>query len=109
VRFLEIGNFLENKLKLQLHPNKVFIKTLYSGVDFLGWVNFSDHRVLRKKTEKRIMRRVENNNSCETVNSYIGLLSHGNTRKLKEKVLGYVSLNFRYNRINYKVTWQKKL
>ena len=32
----EINNFLEKKLKLQLHPDKVFIKTLASGVDFLG-------------------------------------------------------------------------
>ena len=28
--------FLEDKLKIELHPEKVFIKTLYSGIDFLG-------------------------------------------------------------------------
>ena len=38
---LKINNFLKNSLKLQMHPDKVFIKTLSSGVDFLGWVNFS--------------------------------------------------------------------
>jgi len=32
----EINYFLQNRLKLQLHPDKVFIKTLASGVDFLG-------------------------------------------------------------------------
>src|SRR3989338_162192 len=34
-----IGSFLQNDLKLTLHPNKIFIKTLYSGIDFLGWIN----------------------------------------------------------------------
>src|SRR3989338_112639 len=40
-----IQHFLESESKLQLHPKKVFIKTLASGVDFLGWVHFSHHRV----------------------------------------------------------------
>ena len=31
-----IANYLNQELKLQLHPNKVFIKTLSSGIDFLG-------------------------------------------------------------------------
>src|SRR3989338_9287083 len=33
---------------------KIFIKTIASGVDFLGMVNFSDYRVLRTKTKKRM-------------------------------------------------------
>lgn len=32
----QMKEFLENNLKLQMHPDKVFIKTLSSGVDFLG-------------------------------------------------------------------------
>src|SRR3989344_6103501 len=46
----KISQFLEEKLKLQLHPDKVFIKTLASGIDFLGWVHFPRHRVLRTTT-----------------------------------------------------------
>src|SRR3989344_1194696 len=42
-----IERFLQNKLKLTLHPNKISIRTIASGVDFLGWVHFPDHRVLR--------------------------------------------------------------
>jgi len=52
-----ISDFLENNLQLVLHPDKVFIKTYASGVDFLGWVHFSHHRVLRKTTERRIFKR----------------------------------------------------
>jgi len=33
----KIDLFLREKLKLNLHPNKISISTLASGVDFLGW------------------------------------------------------------------------
>jgi hypothetical protein len=50
-----IKQFLEEKLRLTIHPDKIFIKTIASGVDFLGWVNFPDHRVLRTTTKRRMM------------------------------------------------------
>jgi retron-type reverse transcriptase len=83
----KISNFLQNKLKLQLHPDKVFIKTLSSGVDFLGWVNFTNHRVLRNKTKKRMLGRISKNPSIDTLNSYLGLIKHGNSRKIRKKIL----------------------
>ncbi len=52
----EIDHFLANRLKLTLHPKKVSIETLASGVDFLGWVHFPDHRVLRTATKRRMFR-----------------------------------------------------
>jgi len=84
---LKIGEFLDYKLELQLHENKVFIKTLASGVDFLGWVHFPDHRVLRTATKKRMMKRIKESSKPETINSYLGLLKHGNTHKIKSKIL----------------------
>ena len=86
--------FLYEKLKLKLHPDKVFIKTLSSGVDFLGWVNFPNHRVLRTVTKKRMLKRLQEINSLETVSSYLGLLKHGNTYKIRNK-----SLNLFQNKI----------
>jgi retron-type reverse transcriptase len=47
----EVKIFLWERLKLELHPCKVSIATLASGVDFLGWVHFPDHRVLRTVTK----------------------------------------------------------
>ena len=82
-----INNFLRNKLKLILHPDKIFIKTLSSGVDFLGWVNFSDHRILRNSTKKRMLKRIRLNCTAETLASYLGLLSHGNAGKVKIRAL----------------------
>ena len=79
--------FLRDKLKLEMHPDKVSIETLSSGVDFLGWVHFSDHRVLRTSTKRRMFRRIgETDSKEETVDSYLGLLSHGNARTLAAQV-----------------------
>ncbi len=85
---VEIKNFLVMRLKLSLHPNKIFLKTLASGVDFLGWVHFTDHCVLRTVTKKRMIKRLkEVGNKPEVFQSYLGLLSHGNTQKLKQKIM----------------------
>ncbi len=82
-----IDAYLQLNLRLELHPDKVFIKTLASGVDFLGWVHFPDHRVLRTMTKKRMMKRIEElEGKEEVVASYLGMLSHGNGRGLQETV-----------------------
>ncbi len=78
--------FLEEKLKLSLHPDKVFIKTLSSGVDFLGWVHFPDHRVLRTTTKRRMLKRLTTNYSQQTTGSYLGMLRWGNGYKLIQKL-----------------------
>lgn len=83
----QISDFLETKLKLSLHPKKVFIKTFSSGVDFLGWVHFPYHRVLRTATKRRMFKNPEINYGNEAViNSYLGLLSYGNSWELAQKI-----------------------
>ncbi len=49
---LKLSDFLDKELKLALHPKKLHIKTLSSGVDFLGWINFPHNRILRTSTKK---------------------------------------------------------
>ena len=80
-----IRTFLADTLKLTAH--KVHLKTVAAGVDFLGWVHFPDHRVLRTTTKRRMMKKIEEHPTTETLSSYLGLLGHGNTYKLKESVL----------------------
>ena len=83
----KITEFLWSELRLTLHPKKLFLTTLASGVDFLGWVNFPDHRVLRTVTKKKMFKGIKlKDGKEETVQSYLGLLGHGNTRKLRDKV-----------------------
>ncbi|MFH0804509.1 MAG: reverse transcriptase/maturase family protein [Candidatus Zambryskibacteria bacterium] len=82
----KIADFLEEELKLLLHPDKLFVKTMSSGIGFLGWVHFPNHRVLRTSTKNRMFGRLEGEFKKETLASYLGLLSHGNAFKLSEKI-----------------------
>ncbi|MEK9185731.1 MAG: reverse transcriptase/maturase family protein, partial [Patescibacteria group bacterium] len=83
----KISEFLEENLKLSLHPDKVLIKTLASGVDFLGWVHFPSHRVLRNVTKRRMFKRIEETGGKEeTIQSYLGMLGHGNGYKLQKQI-----------------------
>ena len=78
-----IALFLRERLLLELHPGKVSIKTFASGVDFLGWVHFPDHRVLRTSTKRRMIARLRDCDNKNVIVSYIGLLKHGNAWTLR--------------------------
>ena len=76
--------FLRATLKLELHPNKVSIETVSSGVDFLGWVHFPYHRTLRTVTKRRMFRSMRQVPvDPASVKSYLGLLGHGDSYKLR--------------------------
>jgi RNA-directed DNA polymerase len=82
----KVSQFLETHLKLSLHPDKVFIKTIASGIDFLGWIHFPHHRIPRTSTKNRMFRNLKKRTTLTTTTSYMGLLSHGNTHRLQQKV-----------------------
>jgi hypothetical protein len=83
--------FLNEHLGLTLHPKKTFFKTLSSGVDFLGWVQFSKHRTLRTTTKRRMLKRIKQSNKPATLASYSAMLKHGNAHKLSKRA-GLVDL-----------------
>lgn len=85
----KIADFLEERLKLSLHPNKLFVKTLYSGVDFLGWVHFPRHKVLRTATKKKMFRNLNSKEGERRENSkasYLGMLKWGNGYILSKRI-----------------------
>lgn len=89
----KLAGFLAPRLKLSLHPDKVFLKSFASGVDFLGWVHFPDHRVLRTTTKRRMLNQVSGYPKSETIQSYIGMLQHGNAQKIRQRaILNVVAL-----------------
>ena len=83
-----ITSFLGEKLNLELNPQKVVIKNWSQGIDFLGYVNFPHHTILRTKTKRRMLRKIKRN--CEqlkadplyeksfnqSLQSYLGVLHH---------------------------------
>jgi len=88
----QMEEFLEKDLKLKMHPDKVFIKTIACGVDFLGWVQFPKHRVLRTSTKRRMFRNIKKSQKLNTVISYLGMLSHGSGQRLKNRIIKLISL-----------------
>ena len=86
--------FLREKLLLELHPNKVFVRAFHQGIDFLGYILRPRHRLVRAKTRQRIFRKllarvkeyksgVVNEKTLEqSLQSYLGVLVHANTHKL---------------------------
>lgn len=90
----KIQDFLHKYLNLELHPSKVTIGTYRHGVDFLGYVSFPHYRALRKRTEKRMFRKldekielfkqgeIDEERLKQTLQSYLGVLSHATARRL---------------------------
>lgn len=82
----EISSFLKEKLSLELHPRKISIGTIASGIDFLGWVHFPDHKVVRTNTKRRILKTLRESTNLNAFQSYYGLLEHGNAYELQGKI-----------------------
>lgn len=91
-----IQTFLTDHLNLTLHPRKIIIRKLSQGIDFLGYVIFEHHRVLRRKTAKRMLRKMsayeylreeDEEKYNQVYSSYLGLLKHCSGSKLK-RLLG---------------------
>ncbi len=85
--FRYIERFLEANLALDIHQRKTSIETYSSSVDFLGWVHFPTHRVLRTVTKRRMLKRIKETENEIVVQSYIGLLGHGNAKKLHQQIV----------------------
>lgn len=101
----QIKNFLNNKLDLELHPQKIQIRKLKRGIDFLGYVVLPHYVVLRTKTKKRMFRKiienkkklsqnlVSNDSFNQSLQSYLGMLVHCNGYKLGLKLDEYTDKN----------------
>ncbi len=81
-----IDGFLRQTLKLELHPQKIHVRTWTQGIDFLGYVLLPHATILRPTTAQRMIERVEEDNKT----SYFGLCSHADafelTRLIKNKL-----------------------
>ena len=106
---VRIENFLKDTLKLDLHPRKVSIETTASGVDFLGWVHFPDYRILRTITKRRMLKGVIGCDELSpVVQSYRGLLQHGNSMKLSQKVDDILDDSSLFLRVSHFVLYSQK-
>ena len=94
----KIEIFLKNDLSLSLHDKKTKICKLSQGIDFLGYVQLPYSRTLRAKTKRRMFKKLKNKiilfkqekiseqRLMQTINSYLGILIHGNCYKLQQNI-----------------------
>ena len=94
-----ISEFLSAKLNLNLHQDKIIIRKLNQGVDFLGYVVLPHYKLLRTKTKKRIYRKLKLSKEqykddlitrelfYQILQSYLGMLKHCRGHKIKKKLL----------------------
>jgi len=91
----KLENFLHDRLQMSLHPNKIILRKVTQGTDFLGYVVLPYHKAIRTRTKRRMIRKLTKRR-CEyeletisrlsfrqTVQSYLGMTSHANSRDLK--------------------------
>lgn len=93
-----INAFLQEKLHLCLHPKKLTIKNVSTGVPFVGYRTFYDHVLVRSTTLRRIERkyrskakqvkhgRLTTQKLAETKASILGHFKHADSYGLTKKL-----------------------
>jgi len=95
---ISIQSFLTKNLFLKLHSNKIIIRKINQGIDFLGYVVLPYYRLIRFKTKQRIFRKIKkrideykkgviSNQAVEqSLQSYLGVFSHANAYKIEQNL-----------------------
>lgn len=90
--------FLEERLHLNFN-NKTALRPVRVGCEFVGFVIYNDHVILRKSTKLRMKRTLRKTRqdyhdnlitfkeANATMQSYLAMLSHVDCKKFKEKLL----------------------
>lgn len=93
-----IRDFLTKNLRLELHPKKVIIRKLSQGIDFVGYVLFENHVLMRTRSKQRMKRRlkaayedhligkIDAAPMDQRLQSYLGMLSHANQHTLSQAI-----------------------
>ncbi len=91
-----IRSFLFGYLQLTLHPKKLILRKVSTGIDFLGYVVLPHYRVVRTSTRKRIFRKLSIPSVVErkaSVDSYIGITTHAKGYLIKQRILEICAQN----------------
>ena len=82
----EIRNYLSDKLKLTIKSNYQVFPVDSRGIDFVGYVFFHTHTLLRKSIKKRFARALRKRNNMQSIASYKGWAKHCNSKNLLKKL-----------------------
>lgn len=93
-----IEQFLSDRLQLQLHHTKTILRKSHQGIDFLGYIVFPHHIVLRTKTKQRMFRKmtlkkqlldtgiISQESFDQALQSYLGILKHCRGRGISKEI-----------------------
>lgn len=82
-----ISEYLKVNLKLEVKKNYQVFPVSSRGIDFLGYVHFHSHRLLRKTIKKRFIKAVRQKAPAASIASYHGWLKHANCKHLTKKYI----------------------
>lgn len=113
----KIRDFLQEHLHLTLHPKKIYFQHYSKWVQFL-WAYIKPHRIyVRKRTIGNFYKKVQEVNQCKIfdkeltqsiVNSYLWILAHYKTYKIRKKVLGNFSNKF-WSQFHFTKNYEKAI
>ncbi len=83
----QIRRYLNDNLKLQVKENYQIFPVSSRGIDFVGYVFFHTHMLLRKSIKQSFARMLRNNKNPQSIASYRGWALHCNSRNLLKKLL----------------------
>jgi RNA-directed DNA polymerase len=83
----QIRNYLQDKLKLVVKDNYQVFPVKDRGIDFVGYVFFHTHVLLRKSIKQSFARMLARNKNPQSIASYKGWAKHCNSKHLVKKLL----------------------
>ncbi len=127
-----IDFYLKKQLGLKLHPKKIYLQHCSKGVDFLGGYVKPYRIYIRNRAKKNFKRKITAWNNyyikkkelnereikllASVANSYLGIMKHHQTHKLRKKLLteniekllfNYFYIDFKYDKLNLRELNQK--
>jgi len=109
----KIEKYLKN-LKLEFHPDKSKIYSLYRGIDFLGFKTFYHHRRARKRNVKGFNKKlialkikykeglIDYDKFMASIEGWFAYVMWGNTYKLRKKFINNINEFLWYNQFTPK-------
>jgi retron-type reverse transcriptase len=83
----KIRIYLNVNLKLKVKGNYQVFPVASRGIDFLGYVHYHTHTILRKSIKQRFAIKVKKDASKPSIASYLGWAKHANCKNLIKKLL----------------------
>lgn len=82
----QIKQYLTSELRLTVKDNYQIFPVTSRGIDFLGYVFFPTHTLLRKRIKQRFARAIASKADNASIAAYMGWAKHCNSRNLIKKL-----------------------